>query len=96
MAGSVLVHNGRAGTFVVGPAVAGLSFGRAEDVAASPDMLGSVQHGGDALVRLNDAFAPDPVFVDVPAGVAGGRAGAARPLVRPGRGRLPPSQRARR
>ena len=32
-------------------------------------MLGSVQQGGDALVRLNDAFAPDPVFVDVPAGV---------------------------
>ena len=32
-------------------------------------MLGSVQHGGDALVRLNDAFAPDPVFLDVPAGV---------------------------
>ncbi len=32
-------------------------------------MLGSVQHGGDALVRLNDAFTPDPVFVDVPAGV---------------------------
>ena len=30
-------------------------------------MLGSVQQGGDALVRLNDAFAPDPVFVDVPA-----------------------------
>ena len=29
-------------------------------------MLGSVQQGGDALVRLNDAFAPDPVFVDVP------------------------------
>ena len=24
-------------------------------------MLGSVQEGGDALVRLNDAFAPDPV-----------------------------------
>jgi Fe-S cluster assembly protein SufD len=32
-------------------------------------MLGSVQEGGDALVRLNDAFTPDPVFVDVPAGV---------------------------
>ncbi len=70
VAGSVLVHNGRAGTFVAGRGATGLSFGRAEDVAASPDMLGSVQHGGDALVRLNDAFAPDPVFVDVPAGVA--------------------------
>ncbi len=70
VAGSVLVHNGLAGTFVAaGPTGAGLSFGRAEDVAGSPDMLGSVQRGGDALVRLNDAFAPDPVFVDVPAGV---------------------------
>ncbi|HTU36960.1 MAG TPA: SufD family Fe-S cluster assembly protein, partial [Acidimicrobiales bacterium] len=34
------------------------------------DMLGSVQQGGDALVRLNDAFAPDPLFLDVPAGTA--------------------------
>jgi Fe-S cluster assembly protein SufD len=33
-------------------------------------MLGAVQEGGDALVRLNDAFAPDPVFVDVPEGLA--------------------------
>ena len=29
-----------------------------------------MQEGGDALVRLNDAFAPDPVFIDVPAGVS--------------------------
>ena len=36
---------------------------------ASRHLLGSVQHGGDALVLLNDAFTPDPVFVDVPAGV---------------------------
>jgi Fe-S cluster assembly protein SufD len=72
LAGSVLVHNGRAGTFTVpGPAgSAGFAFGRAEDVPASRDMLGAVQEGGDALVRLNDAFAPDPVFVDVPDGVA--------------------------
>ena len=33
-------------------------------------MLGSVQQDGDALVRLNDAFTPDPVFVDVPDGAA--------------------------
>ena len=32
-------------------------------------MVGSVQSGGDALVRLNDAFLPDAVLVDVPAGV---------------------------
>ena len=38
----------------------GVAFGRAEDVPGSSDMLGSVQQGGDALVRLNDAFAPDP------------------------------------
>jgi Fe-S cluster assembly protein SufD len=44
-------------------------FGSAEAVAASADMLGSVQRDGDALVRLNDAFTPGPVFVDVPAGV---------------------------
>ncbi len=70
VAGSVLVHNGRAGTFTMaGPAERGLAFGRADDVAGSSDMLGSVQQGGDALVRLNDAFVPDPVFVDVPAGV---------------------------
>ncbi len=69
LAGSVLVHNGRAGTFTTpGPAADGFAFGRADDVAGSPAMLGAVQEGGDALVRLNDAFAPDPVFVDVPAG----------------------------
>jgi Fe-S cluster assembly protein SufD len=70
---SVLVHNGVASTFNVpdpaGAGAAGFAFGRADDVPGSSAMLGSVQQGGDALVRLNDAFAPDPVFVDVPAGV---------------------------
>ena len=71
LAGSVLVHNGRAGTFTTpGAAGAGLAFGRADEVPGSAAMLGAVQEGGDALVRLNDAFAPDPVFVDVPAGLA--------------------------
>ena len=32
-------------------------------------MLGSVLDGGDALVRLNDAFAPDPLFVEIPDGI---------------------------
>ena len=70
-AGSVLVHNGRARTFSVATATngAGFAFGRADDVPGSRHLLGSVQSGGDALVRLNDAFTPDPVFVDVPAGV---------------------------
>jgi Fe-S cluster assembly protein SufD len=76
VASSVLVHNGRADAFTMGAdgdagggTGAGVAFGRAEDVPGSPHMLGSVQQGGDALVRLNDAFAPDPVFIDVPAGV---------------------------
>jgi Fe-S cluster assembly protein SufD len=44
--------------------------GRADQVPGAREMLGSVQQNGDALVRLNDAFAPDPFFVDVPDGVA--------------------------
>jgi len=70
VAGSVLVHNGCAGTFAVArsPGAPAVAFGRADDVPESRLMLGSVQVGGDALVRLNDAFTPDPVFVDVPAG----------------------------
>jgi Fe-S cluster assembly protein SufD len=66
VAGSVLVHNGRASVFTASGA--DFAFGRAEDVPGSAESLGSVQQGGDALVRLNDAFAPDPVFVDVPEG----------------------------
>ena len=70
LAGSVLVHNGRASAFTLaGSGAAGLAFGAADDVPGSSAMLGSVQQGGDSLVRLNDAFAPDPVFVDVPDGV---------------------------
>jgi Fe-S cluster assembly protein SufD len=69
MAGHVLVRNGRPGTFVAGAGPNGLSFGRAADVAGAAAMLGSVQEGGDALVRLNDAFMADAVFVDVPSGV---------------------------
>ena len=45
-------------------------------------MLGRVQEGGDALVRLNDAFLPDAVLVDVPAGMRRGRAHPRRALVR--------------
>ena len=47
-----------------------LAVGPAQDVAASSDMLGSVLDGGDALVRLNDAFTPEPLFVDIPTGSA--------------------------
>jgi Fe-S cluster assembly protein SufD len=69
VAGSVLVHNGRAGVFTITGSSGDFDFGRAEDVPGSAEALGSVQQGGDALVRLNDAFAPDPVFIDVPEGV---------------------------
>lgn len=71
-AASVLVHGGRAvaSTWAGNGAGDGtaLSFGLTGEVGASSDMLGSVQRGGDALVRLNDAFMVDPVFVDVAAG----------------------------
>ncbi len=65
LAGSVLVHNG---TPVRGAHAEGIAFGPASEVAAAATLLGSVQQGGDALVRLNDAFAPDAVVIDVPAG----------------------------
>jgi Fe-S cluster assembly protein SufD len=67
VAGSVLVHNGTpvAG---IGTNAQGIAFGPASEVASADQILGSVLEGGDALVRLNDAFGPDPVVVDVPAG----------------------------
>ncbi len=71
-AASVLVQDGRSvpGTWHVGSGDSeAFEFGPADKVAASVDMLGSVQRDGDALVRLNDAFTPDPIFVDVPGGV---------------------------
>ena len=68
-AGSVLVHNGHPGEWMPSGAAA-FAFGAAGSVTTSPELLGSVQQGGDALVRLNDAFHPDAVFVDVPAGTA--------------------------
>ena len=71
VAGSVLVHNGRAGTFTTPGAgrAAGSPSGGPTTCPGRPTCSGAVQEGGDALVRLNDAFAPDPVFVDVPAGL---------------------------
>ena len=70
VAGSVLVHNGRP---AASSPCAGAERRRSPSVRpprcrGSADLLGSVQQGGDALVRLNDAFAPDAVVVDVPAG----------------------------
>ena len=68
VAGCVLVCDGGVASLQVQDDVrrAGLVVGSAADVPGSADMLGSVLDGGDALVRLNDAFAPDPLFVDVP------------------------------
>ncbi len=73
-AASVLVQGGRAVPTTWSRAngdagSAAFEFGPAGEVPASVDMLGSVQREGDALVRLNDAFMPDPVFLDVPDGV---------------------------
>ncbi len=39
------------------------------ELDAAEESLGSVMRGGDALVRLNDAFHPDAVVVDIPDGV---------------------------
>jgi Fe-S cluster assembly protein SufD len=67
-AAHVLVHNGWPVSTTVDQA-AGLAVGGTADVAGARDILGSVQRDGDALVRLNDAFMPDAVVVDVPSRV---------------------------
>jgi Fe-S cluster assembly protein SufD len=68
LSGSVLVHNGRPGTFTRTGPDDGCSFGGTGAVAGAQSMVGHVQQDGDALVRLNDAFLPDAVCVDVPDG----------------------------
>ena len=67
-AAQVLVHNGWP-VWATNTWGAGLAVGGSGDVAGAVDIVGSVLEGGDALVRLNDAFAPDTVVVDVPPGV---------------------------
>ncbi len=69
LSGQVLVHNGHPGEFVIAPENPRFHFGGTDDVPGAPDMVGHVMEGGDSLVRLNDAFFPDAVLVDVPAGV---------------------------
>jgi hypothetical protein len=70
LSGQVVVHNGFPVSFdPQGGSGGGATIGGAGDVPGAQSMLGSVQVGGDALVRLNDAFVPDAVLVDVPAGV---------------------------
>jgi Fe-S cluster assembly protein SufD len=68
LSGQVLVHNGFPLSFEPQGGGGGAAVGGAADVTGARSMVGSVQVGGDALVRLNDAFAPDAVLVDVPAG----------------------------
>jgi Fe-S cluster assembly protein SufD len=68
LSAQVVVHNGFPLSFG-SQGGGGARVGGAADVPGAQSMLGSVQVGGDALVRLNDAFAPDAVLVDVPAGV---------------------------
>jgi Fe-S cluster assembly protein SufD len=68
LSGLAVVHNGHPLSFDTYGAEPNFSFGGSEVVDGST-MVGSVQVGGDALVRLNDAFVPDPVLIDVPDGV---------------------------
>ena len=93
-AGTVLVESGRPVAFTRAD---GFAFGHAQDVVTAPEMLGSVQQDGDALVRLNGAFLPEAVFIDVPDGVtvespvlvvhwSAGGAAFPRTVVRAGRG----------
>jgi Fe-S cluster assembly protein SufD len=68
LSGQVLVHNGFPLSFDTQGGGCGAAVGGAAEVPGAQSMVGSVQVGGDALVRLNDAFAPDAVLIDVPAG----------------------------
>lgn len=75
LSGRVVVHNGFPLSFSPqgpggGAVIGGAVIGGADDLPGAQAMVGSVQVGGDALVRLNDAFLPDAVLIDVPAGVA--------------------------
>jgi len=67
VSGTVLVHNGHPMTFDGAGATFG--FGSASTVEGASTVVGGVLEGGDALVRLNDAFMADAVVIDVPAGV---------------------------
>jgi Fe-S cluster assembly protein SufD len=68
LSGQVEVHNGHL-LSSSGAAGGAFSLGGASDVPGGEAMVGGVQVGGDAIVRLNDAFMPDAVLVDVPEGV---------------------------
>jgi Fe-S cluster assembly protein SufD len=71
LSGYVLVHNGHAAAITVAEPSPTFRFARVAEMVETDAraMVGSVQEGGDALVRLNDAFHPDAVLLDVPDGV---------------------------
>jgi Fe-S cluster assembly protein SufD len=69
VSGEAVVHNGYPLSFRTDDVESGLVFGGCNDTAGGREMVGGVQVGGDALVLLNDAFLPDAVLIDVPAGV---------------------------
>jgi Fe-S cluster assembly protein SufD len=73
VAGRIFVHNGFPEPPEAIDLPPGVQLGRVADVSRAGDLIGSVQHEGDALVRLNDAFAPDAVLVDVPDNVEVGK-----------------------
>ncbi|MGH9087983.1 MAG: Fe-S cluster assembly protein SufD [Acidimicrobiales bacterium] len=68
----VLVHDGLVQSTDRDGLVAGVTVRALGDLdgGTDEDQVGRVLEGGDALVRLNDAFLPDAVVVDVPAGVS--------------------------
>ncbi|HEX4082380.1 MAG TPA: SufD family Fe-S cluster assembly protein [Acidimicrobiales bacterium] len=78
----IVAHNGRPvaidrgelpGSIVVGDLAAGAGHTGGADsvggVAGAGEALGRVLSGGDAFVRLNDAFLPGVLSIDVPSGV---------------------------
>ena len=72
----VSVVDGHLASVVRGTLGDGVAISALSDQPDGPDLLGAVLTGGDALVHLNGAFAPDAVVVDVAAGVV-----AADPVV---------------
>jgi Fe-S cluster assembly protein SufD len=69
LSAEVAVHNGHPLSFQISEGESGLAFGGCDDVVGAAEMVGGAQVSGDSLVLLNDAFLPDAVLVDVPAGV---------------------------
>jgi Fe-S cluster assembly protein SufD len=68
---TVLVRNGLVVSIDVDESLAakGLRVGRLSEMPELVDGFGSTVGPGDAFVAMNGAFAPDPVVVDVPAGM---------------------------